>query len=328
MGSIYIIRNTINDKVYIGQTVQSLATRFLNHKMASRIEDTKFYRAIRKYGEDNFYIELLETVDYKDLNDREKYWIKYYNSYYNGYNSTLGGDGVIKIDYNIIYSKWIEGKTCSQIAKEMDIGRDVVSKVLKNEFNINQDDIYKRGYEKSHSLSNDFIINKWKEGLTPNQICKFGSTTKTIKKVLQQHGVTEVDFKKRTVENQREATSEKVLQAWKSGLNITQIQQTVGGNFNTIKKILLDNNILDIDIKERKKQTCNKTAKSVVQLSLDGKYINTYPSAVAAGKALGHSSGSSIGACCNHKPKYNTAYNYKWLFLDEYEKEVNKNGIK
>ena len=109
MGSIYIIRNTINDKVYIGQTVQSLATRFLNHKMASRTEDTKFYRAIRKYGEDNFYIELLETVDYKDLNDREKYWIKYYNSYYNGYNSTLGGACCNhKPKYNTAYNyKWV-----------------------------------------------------------------------------------------------------------------------------------------------------------------------------------------------------------------------------
>jgi len=67
--------------------------------MASRVEDTKFYRAIRKYGENNFYIELLETTTIDNLNEREKYWISYYNSYKNGYNSTLGGDGVIRLDY-------------------------------------------------------------------------------------------------------------------------------------------------------------------------------------------------------------------------------------
>jgi len=68
--------------------------------MASRIEDSKFYRAMRKYGEENFYIELLETVAIESLNDREKYWIKQYDSYYNGYNSTFGGDGTIKYDYD------------------------------------------------------------------------------------------------------------------------------------------------------------------------------------------------------------------------------------
>ena len=45
MGSIYIIKNNINNKVYIGQTIQALNVRLQNHKMASRIEDTKFYAA-------------------------------------------------------------------------------------------------------------------------------------------------------------------------------------------------------------------------------------------------------------------------------------------
>ena len=35
-GSIYIIRNTINDKVYIGQTTQTIGIRFTNHKMGRR----------------------------------------------------------------------------------------------------------------------------------------------------------------------------------------------------------------------------------------------------------------------------------------------------
>ena len=96
-GSIYIIRNTINDKVYIGQTTQTIGIRFTNHKMASRTgEDTKFYRAMRKHGEENFYPELLERVEIENLNDRERYWIKHYQTYLGfknckGYNLTLGG---------------------------------------------------------------------------------------------------------------------------------------------------------------------------------------------------------------------------------------------
>ena len=85
LGKIYIIKNNINTKVYIGQTIQTLGKRFSNHKIASNFEDTKFYRAIRKYGKENFYIELIEEVPQEELNNRECYWIKFYDSYYNLY---------------------------------------------------------------------------------------------------------------------------------------------------------------------------------------------------------------------------------------------------
>lgn len=48
---------------------------------------------MRKYGIDNFSLDILEEVkDSSQLNDREIYWIKYYNSYNNGYNQTIGGN--------------------------------------------------------------------------------------------------------------------------------------------------------------------------------------------------------------------------------------------
>lgn len=36
LGKIYIIRNNVNDKVYIGQTIQLLRKRFAEHKRNSR----------------------------------------------------------------------------------------------------------------------------------------------------------------------------------------------------------------------------------------------------------------------------------------------------
>ena len=40
------------------------------------------YRAIRKYGEDNFSIELIEDqINNQEVDNREKYWIDYYHSY-------------------------------------------------------------------------------------------------------------------------------------------------------------------------------------------------------------------------------------------------------
>ena len=48
--SIYIIRNTITDKVYIGQTIRSLECRWNRHKRDSKTYNTHLYKAMRKYG--------------------------------------------------------------------------------------------------------------------------------------------------------------------------------------------------------------------------------------------------------------------------------------
>ena len=63
-GSIYIIRNTINDKVYIGQTTMTVMERFKNHLKPSTCKQRstyKLYNAMNKYGKENFYVETLES---------------------------------------------------------------------------------------------------------------------------------------------------------------------------------------------------------------------------------------------------------------------------
>lgn len=90
---IYIIKNTINDKVYIGQA-KSSRRRFLEH---CQLKDKKrnisvIDQAIEKYGKENFYFEILES-QIKDYNEKEKYYIKLYNSISpNGYNIQEGGE--------------------------------------------------------------------------------------------------------------------------------------------------------------------------------------------------------------------------------------------
>lgn len=91
---IYIIKNSINNKLYIGQTTYSLKKRFTNH---SKFGKGAIGEAIRKYGSENFTIELLETCETLDkLNEREKFWIKHYNTLSpNGYNLAEGGENRI-----------------------------------------------------------------------------------------------------------------------------------------------------------------------------------------------------------------------------------------
>lgn len=93
---IYKITNKINQKIYIGKTIKSVEERWKEHcyNAKNQIIDTKFYRAINKYGIESFTIETIDTADSEDLlNLKECYWIKYYNSISDGYNSTDGGEG-------------------------------------------------------------------------------------------------------------------------------------------------------------------------------------------------------------------------------------------
>lgn len=89
---IYKITNKINGKVYIGQSYDILE-RWERHKRTR--DQCAIHKALQKYGIDNFMFEILEECPKDELDEREKYWIKYYNSYFTGYNMTLGGSRVI-----------------------------------------------------------------------------------------------------------------------------------------------------------------------------------------------------------------------------------------
>lgn len=95
---IYIIKNSINNKVYIGQSSNS-AKRWLSHIYDARYEHKTgkkgqvIHRAMNKYGMDKFHYEILE-YQIENYNEREQYWIKQYNSIApNGYNVSYGGAG-------------------------------------------------------------------------------------------------------------------------------------------------------------------------------------------------------------------------------------------
>ena len=61
-GKIYVIRNSIDNDLYIGSTCQSLCKRLQKHKgdMNGDKKDRKLYSKMREIGKDKFYIELYE----------------------------------------------------------------------------------------------------------------------------------------------------------------------------------------------------------------------------------------------------------------------------
>ena len=73
-GTIYLLRNTVNGKVYIGKTTLGIRQRWKGHqKDAKRITTRTITRAIRKYGPDAFRIEILaeHVPDHDTLNALE-----------------------------------------------------------------------------------------------------------------------------------------------------------------------------------------------------------------------------------------------------------------
>lgn len=98
-GEIYIVVNWVNQKVYIGQTVLTLHSRWLSHcGRARRGSSLHFHRAIRKYGEGVFSIYRLNVAYSKEeLDSLEVAYIEKFQSFIPeiGYNLTLGGGGVV-----------------------------------------------------------------------------------------------------------------------------------------------------------------------------------------------------------------------------------------
>lgn len=91
---IYIIKNDINDKVYIGQAIDS-ELRFSQHCKKSSSTNADYRSidyAIYKYGKEHFWYEVIKR-DSENYNEDEIDYIKKYNSLFpNGYNLTPGGE--------------------------------------------------------------------------------------------------------------------------------------------------------------------------------------------------------------------------------------------
>ena len=99
---IYKITNIENKKVYIGKTVATSAERWQHHLYEAYNENCRSYnhvlhRAIRKYGANKFIVEDIDSASNEaELNEKEKFWIKFYRDNFgeiNVYNVADGGNG-------------------------------------------------------------------------------------------------------------------------------------------------------------------------------------------------------------------------------------------
>ena len=99
-GKLYMITNLVNNKMYIGKTINTIERRWSQHLYNSKLNKQKcisLENAIRKYSSENFRIEILliceiDYLDYYEINFIKSYMT---NNQKFGYNICDGGGGSI-----------------------------------------------------------------------------------------------------------------------------------------------------------------------------------------------------------------------------------------
>ena len=184
MAFIYKITNSINDKIYIGNTTRSLKERFQEHCRDSRKEKTKhrpLYQDMNKFGIDKFQIELIEENN-DNPNEREIYWIDKLNSRVpNGYNIALGGLGkkmVTKQEEKEIIQLYKNGNSILSIKNITKKDCDTITRILKDN-NIEIKDTYSYLCKKvgQYDLNDNFIQSFDSRGLASKYLIDNHYTT-------------------------------------------------------------------------------------------------------------------------------------------------------
>ena len=123
---IYCIENLVNDKKYIGQSVD-IDKRWYEHRRTLRLkqhDNIYLQRAWDKYGEDNFRFYIITICDSERLKDLEIHFITLFNTTDNayGYNMTNGGEGTSGYKHTEEIKKYISEIQTGRNLSEEHIG--------------------------------------------------------------------------------------------------------------------------------------------------------------------------------------------------------------
>ena len=108
-----------------------------------------------------------------------------------------------------------------------------------------------------------------------------------------------------------------IIAAYNETQNQNEVARRMGVDVTTVRKILQGNNIPRLNAKE---VIVKNSGKIINQYTLNGEYIQSFPSVKAAAESLNKITSTSNGASshisdvCRGKRK--TAYGYKWKFAN------------
>ncbi|GAB1795501.1 GIY-YIG nuclease family protein [Priestia megaterium] len=268
---IYMIKNKLNNKIYIGQSIN------LERRITAHIRDFNkgthrnhyLQRAWDKYGEENFLFTILEYCETDELDKKEMYYIKEFNSLVenHGYNLDTGGNlnrnfskaTRVKMSESRIGEKNGRAIITTKIAESLKV--DMAKGISRNElvlkYNVSRSSLYNIATQKNWaSVRSDLnetlkaievvkkeekeneVLSLAKQGLTHQIISeKTGIPTSTITKILLRKGFT--------LPRKEESNFEKILYKKFNNLikiknfSVLRISNEIGISRNKIERILV-----------------------------------------------------------------------------------------
>ena len=333
MIGIYKITNLINGKSYVGQSVD-IETRFKRHKQTAFNPNSKsynypLYRAIRKYGIENFSFDVVQECFESELNENEIFYIEQYNSYYKGYNQDKGGNNAshyIKLSDDLVSDIISRLKTTLDNSDEIGEYFGVTGRTIRG---INSGECCRRAHETYpirpplYTLTQPNDNNKQpykikdtvfyckscgKEVVTKDSYCiECGQKSQRradrpnqieLAKLIKENGFCQT--------GRMYNVSDNTIKKWCKAYNIPHLRDELISWYNN-KMGIIDVSI----IKEEKIKIIQE--KKVKQIDPNtNQVINIFPSENDAARFLGKKKGNHIGEACRgvHKIVYGFAWEY------------------
>ena len=181
-GRIYVIRNNINDDIYVGSTTQPLRKRTAKHRSEISFNKLPLYEKFREFGVENFYIELLKEYpceNSEQLQAEEGKWIREMGTL----NKKISGRSV---------REWREDHKEEQSEKKKQYREDHKEEIKewkKNHYEENKEEILAKQKEK-YEENKEVILER-------------------NKKWRDEHQEEQKDYHKKYRENNKEAVSDR-----------------------------------------------------------------------------------------------------------------------
>jgi hypothetical protein len=300
MGYIYKITNILNNKCYIGETIQQPKRRWSSHKSAIKRNGgcRALKLAINKYGIENFTFEVLTVCLDKDRLAYEKIYIKEYNSIVpNGYNILAGGqEGMLGFKHSEETKRIIALKS-KEYGNRPEVKEKSRQKMIELNRRINSGEVTKKTAKWYKALEEGRVGNRGRKlnAITKNKI------SISLKAYYAMH------------KNNRNINNEKWHQMLRSkrGVNLNDVHKnniSLGLNKYFNKQYeLFYNELGDTNIKDSR-------TKLVGQYSLEEKLVKIYPSVAEAARSIGIKS-HHMGKILRRK---NNVYNNSiWKYYDK-----------
>lgn len=283
VSGIYKITNKINGKVYIGQAVdlwKRISNGYLNTLPNGKNHNQHLQRAWDKYGGTNFKIEIQEECKKDKLNEREQYWMDYYNSC------------DINYGYNI----------CPEAGSNRGHkhSAESIEKIRK------------------HTIEHNPMKGKHHTEETKRRLSEMRKAYHEDKKF----PIYQFDLEGIFIKEWESLSSVEELLGISHGniLAVIKKEKMTAGKFIWCKKEDYDNGIFELqEAIRQKKEFAHPSSRKIVQLDLQGNYIQTFDSITLASKSL-NIKNCNISAVLANRQKQTTGF--KFMYLEDYNEQI------